>query len=221
MREKTSVWYFSSAGTKFPAQILRKIYSPYWLAISVFFSTSLLWGLMLLYIAGHTTPFYHYRGEYGENNMLNGMVISDYKFLKCGTSVAEAKALGCEYDILANHWVPKQCMDQDAVEEYQSDGSWYGYSYENRTELLTIEDMGELPLYYTSERDHIVHCAMLWRKQYRAFSEGRKIIDSITADPEHTHHCSQYLMDMTELGPDLRTVPLVVNVGFAGCFLAE
>ncbi len=50
-------------------------------------------------------------------------------------------------------------MDLDAVEEYQTDGSWYGYSQENRTELLSLESMGELSRYYTSERDHIVHCA--------------------------------------------------------------
>lgn len=34
-------------------------------------------------------------------------------------------------------------------------------------------EMSEFEFYYTSERDHIVHCAMLWRKHFRAFEEER------------------------------------------------
>lgn len=195
----------------------------YWLPTLVFVATSLLWGSVLLYALGRSAalPILHIGGKFGQENQLYGIPISGYRFLRCGTSVSEAKALGCEYDILANHWVPRLCMDYEAVAEYQTDGSWFGFARENRTELLRVDAMGELPQYYTSERDHIVHCAMLWRKQYRAFAEGRRHIDSITADREHTYHCSQYLMDMTELGPDLRTVPLRVDVGFAGCYVGE
>ncbi|KAM7220125.1 hypothetical protein V8F06_004453 [Rhypophila decipiens] len=196
----------------------------YWLPTLVFFTTSLLWGSVLLYALRRypsSSLESHIGGTFGQENQLYGIPISEYRFLRCGTSVREAKALGCEYDILANHWVPRQCMDYEAVAEYQSDGSWFGFARENRSELLRVQEMGELPLYYTSERDHIVHCAMLWRKQYRAFAEGRKHLDSITASREHTYHCSQYLIDMTDLGQDLRAVPLEVNVGFAGCYIGE
>ena len=205
----------------FPNLLASKLSNVYWIAALVFFITSLLWGLILLYASRQIPHFTHYRGDYGAHSKIYGISISEYKFLKCGTSVDEAKALGCEYDILTNHWVPKQCIDRDAVKEYQSDESWYGYARENRTELLSLDTMGELPVYYTSERDHIVHCAMLWRRQYKAFSEGRKNIDSVTADPEHTYHCSQYLMDMTDRGVDFRGVPLEVHVGFAGCFFGD
>ncbi|EFY94534.1 hypothetical protein X797_011841 [Metarhizium robertsii] len=193
----------------------------YWLPIFVFSTTSLVWGFILLYFLRQAPHFTHITSHFAEDNQIYGMPISGYNFLRCGTSVADAKAFGCEYDILANHWVPKLCIDQKAVEDYQSDGTWHGFADENRTEPISLEAMGELEYYYTSERDHIVHCAMLWRKQYNAFAQGRKYLDSITADPEHTNHCIHYLMDMTDLGQDFRTVSLQVNVGFAGCYVGE
>jgi hypothetical protein len=117
--------------------------------------------------------------------------------------------------------VPGICMDQEAVEEYQADGSWFGFADEKRTELLTLDAMSEMEFYYTSERDHIVHCAMLWRKQYRAFFEGRQNLDTLIASKAHTLHCSQYLIDMTEKGPDYWNMPIKTWVGYAGCWLKE
>ncbi|KAI0127134.1 hypothetical protein BJ170DRAFT_582227, partial [Xylariales sp. AK1849] len=187
----------------------------------VFFATSLLWGAILLYAIQACPHFYHYGGQYGEQTQLYGQPISGYKFLKCGTSVQEAKALGCQYDILANHWLPRPCIDRDAVEEYQKDESWFAYAHENMTGPLSLDAMGDISHYYTSKRDHIFHCGTLWKKQFKAFTENRRNIDSITADPEHTHHCAQYLIDMTDLGQDFRMVPLRVDVGFAGCFIGD
>jgi hypothetical protein len=101
------------------------------------------------------------------------------------------------------------------------DGSWFGYADENRTELLGIDAMSEMDFYYTSERDHIVHCAMLWRKQFRAFFEGRRNLDSIIASSKHTLHCSQFFIDMSERGPDYRNMPIKTHVGYAGCWVKE
>lgn len=191
------------------------------LAAITFLATSLLWGSILFYVLYQQRTYYHISGDYAERNYLYGMPISGYKFMKCGTSVEEARSLGCFYDIQTNHWTPGACLDTDAVKEYQSDESWYGYAYENRTSLLNSEVMGELPHYFTSARDHINHCAMLWRRQYRAFTEGHTNIDSITMDPEHTSHCAQYLVDMTDRGEDFREEAIRVDVGFAGCFLLD
>lgn len=142
-------------------------------------------------------------------------LISGARYLLCGNATDEAKGLGCEYDILSNHWLPAPCMDQEAVKEYQSDGSWFGYADEERTLLLSIDAMSEAPLYYTNMRDHILHCAMLWRKQYRAFFREREGLDSILVDAEHTLHCSDFLVRMTEHGPDFSKIPIKVEVGYA------
>ncbi|KAF2223389.1 hypothetical protein BDZ85DRAFT_172817, partial [Elsinoe ampelina] len=140
-------------------------------------------------------------------------------FTNCGRSVPEAQKLGCTYDILSNHWVPDKCMDEQAVKWYQADGSWQGFADENRTEVVDVAAMGTTGLYYTSMRDHIVHCAILWKKQFAAFYRERGYYDSLIVDPEHTDHCVDFLIDMTDHGVDFRKIPIKVEVGFAGCWV--
>ena len=186
--------------------------------------TSLFWGALLHSIVTHRRCPH---SAFTDNAVADAgdphpsPLITEAKYLLCGTSPEEAKALGCKYDILSNHWVPAPCMDEDAVREYQSDGSWFGYSDENRTQKLSIDAMSEVPFYFTNMRDHILHCAMLWRKQYRALSEKRARLDSLIVDEEHTMHCSDFLIRMTEHGPDFSKIPIKVEVGFAGCYVRE
>ncbi|KAK1973471.1 hypothetical protein LZ30DRAFT_743489 [Colletotrichum cereale] len=182
--------------------------------------TSFIWILALI-IVWTTQSSCRQPSIHIKNAKAYGKFVATSSYLTCGKTTAEAKKLGCHYDILSNHWVPAKCMDEEAVEEYQSDGSWHGFSDERRTKLLSIEEMSDMDFYYTSERDHIVHCAMLWRKQFRAFAEERVALDTIIADKDHTEHCSQFLMDMTEKGPDYRNMPIKTFVGYAGCWIKE
>lgn len=155
---------------------------------------------------------HHYIAE--APNLIDGA-----EYVACGQSTEEAKALGCVYDILSNHWVPSLCMDEEAVDVYKADGTWFGYADENRTQLLTIEDMSMVPFYYTNMRDHVLHCASLWKKQFREFFGQRKALDSMIVDEHHTIHCADFLIRMTQFGPDLREVPIKVEVGYAGCHI--
>ncbi|KAL9065630.1 MAG: hypothetical protein Q9157_007406 [Trypethelium eluteriae] len=182
----------------------------------VFIVTSLIWGgiiLLGLHQVNLTRSVIH-----PDHPEPHGDFISNAHISLCGNSPSEAKASDCEYDILSNHWIPSPCMDHAAVEEYQTDGSWFGFADENRTALLSIDDMSQMEFYYTSERDHIVHCAMLWRKQFRAFFEGRTQLDTIIASERHTTHCSQFLIDMTAKGPDYWNMPIKTWVGYGGCW---
>lgn len=86
---------------------------------------------------------------------------------------------------------------------------------------LTIDEISIHDIYFTSARDHIVHRAMLWRKQYWAFVQGRPYVDTIIGMAEHTMHCSQYLIGMTDKGQDFRQKPIEVEVGFAACLVRE
>ncbi|KAH6719398.1 hypothetical protein BKA61DRAFT_571416 [Leptodontidium sp. MPI-SDFR-AT-0119] len=180
----------------------------------VFIFTSLFWAFYLLLLPiSNSTSYFSGQSEG------NSSIIPGANFVNCGRSVEEAEARGCEYDILSNHWIPGQCIDESAIKEYQSDGSWFGYADANHTELLDITALGRTPVYYTNERDHIIHCSFLWRKQFKAFMEGRNYLDSIVVDEEHTMHCSDFLVKMSERGPDFRTMPIKVHVGFAGCHI--
>jgi hypothetical protein len=126
----------------------------------------------------------------------------------------------CQYDILTNHWLPGQCVDEFSIREYQSDGSWFPYADEQHTKRLAVEELGDLPFYYTSMRDHVVHCANLWKRQFRAMSEGWKHVDSVTVEEEHTMHCSDFLMKKAEL-PEYRQTPIKVFVGKSGCHVRD
>ena len=186
------------------------------------FITSLLWGALLHSILTHQRSAQSALTDYAGADVGDAQrstVTAGANYLVCGNSTEQAKALGCKYDILSNHWVPAPCMDEDAVREYQSDGSWFGYADGNRRQKLSIDAMSEVPFYFTNMRDHIVHCAMLWRKQYRALSEERAWLDSLIVDGEHTVHCSDFLIRMTEHGPDFSKIPIKVEVGFAGCYV--
>ncbi|WQF83001.1 hypothetical protein CDEST_08015 [Colletotrichum destructivum] len=194
--------------------------------VVVFLITSLVWGG--LFLATRAPLFIHHdyhtsheSAEHTQTTKEHDNITTKSRLLTCGSSTAEAKSLNCHYDILANHWIPEVCMDHDAIEEYKTDGSWFGFADENRTELLTIDTMSEMEFYYTSERDHIVHCAMLWRKQFWAFYEERVALDTIIASVEHTMHCSQFLIDMSDKGPDYRNMPIKTWVGHAGCWLRD
>ena len=197
--------------------------SPLFSHCAVFVATSMVWGciiLLTIYFSPRTlqstgktisSPPHHHQG----------FLATEIEYLTCGNSLQEAKDKGCIYDILSNHWIPGECADEPSIKEYQSDGSWFPYADENRTELLAREELGDREFYYTSIRDHIFHCAVLWRRQFRALSEGWNYLDSVVTDPEHTMHCSQYLVDMSEYGPDFRSLPIKVFVGHAGCHVRD
>ncbi len=98
--------------------------------------------------------------------------------------------------------------------------TWIGYTDMNWTDVIpTTKAMGESGVYWTNQRDHIVHCAMLWKKQWRAFTENRRYWDAIIASEEHVMHCSKFLMEMSEPngGFDWREKPMTVEVGYSGC----
>ncbi|OTA60730.1 hypothetical protein K449DRAFT_446011 [Hypoxylon sp. EC38] len=190
----------------------------------VFTLTSLFWGIFLFQLQRQCSPnsvtaYPHRPGiiEPGANFKTHA------RFISCGRSTAESKSLGCKYDILSNHWVPAPCMDDDSVEMYQTDGSWFGFADRNRTQLIeSTEAMGSIEIYYTNMRDHIVHCAALWKKQFKAFFEERIYYDSLILDPKHTYHCADFLVDMTDKGgPDFRKIPIKVVVGHAGCWIRD
>jgi len=58
----------------------------------------------------------------------------------------------------------------------------------------------------------------MWKKQFWSLYEERLTFDAVVANPGHTEHCAQYLIDATssDWGEPTR-----VEVGFAGCWVKE
>ena len=108
------------------------------------------------------------------------------------------------------------------ITEYLDDLSATAYSDSALTKpLLTISEMVEAnggKFYYTSMRDHVNHCATMWKKQFWVLYEERKAKDTIISSPGHTDHCAQFLMDAVDMDWEEATK---VDVGFAGCLVRK
>jgi hypothetical protein len=81
-----------------------------------------------------------------------------------------------------------------------------------------VEEMSDREYYYTSVRDHVNHCAMIWKKQFWVLFEERKAIDTMISNPSHTDHCALYLQGA--LGKP-QSEATKVDVGYAGCWVRE
>lgn len=153
---------------------------------------------------------------------LNHNITSHARRVHCGGSTVEAKQRGCKYDILLNDWVPSECWDPSTIAEYQDDDSWRAYRDENLTDIVsTVDEMSEMEFYYTSTRDHINHCSMLWRKQFNSFYYENATFDTVIADPMHTEHCTQYLIDMGHRIKEWATEPVRTEPGWSGCWIRD
>lgn len=182
----------------------------------VFLLTSLLWLLIItllthpakiIWSTTNTTP-----GEPNYN------ITSNARLQTCGNTTTSALSAGCKYDVLLNNWIPSPCYDDEFIQEYTDDESWGAYADANLTIQLSPQEMSESEYYYTSVRDHINHCAILWKKQFFALYEERRAIDTIVASAGHTDHCAQYLMDVEESNVKEATR---VERGFAGCWIRD
>jgi hypothetical protein len=143
------------------------------------------------------------------------------KIIDCGHSTDEARALGCQFDVLAYHWIPQLCFDNETNNEYQKKGSWLGYSDKEGTDILDLAGMSErtdLP-YYTSAREHVSHCAYTWRRQYKLFAKGGLYMDFNSLSYNHTIHCTEILMKYAEADPkDYDEIGASrTTVGFSTC----
>lgn len=63
---------------------------------------------------------------------------------------------------------------------------------------------------------------MLWKRQFRALTDGRKALDNTVVEQEHVTHCSKFLMKSEyeqEKGLDMKAIR--VDVGFGGCYVRK
>ncbi|KAL1866490.1 hypothetical protein Daus18300_006725 [Diaporthe australafricana] len=184
--------------------------------------TSLLWSVVILFFVdiprASTAAAEQKEPSSGSTGRYN--ITTNAHKLTCGNSIPEAKTLGCKYDLLLNNWVPEPCYDKEWLDEYKEDDSWGGYADEAMTQRLSVEEMSERDHYWTSLRDHVNHCAMMWRKQFWALYEERKAFDTVISSPGHTDHCSQFLIDVTDNSRDW-SHPTKTSMGFAGCWVRD
>jgi hypothetical protein len=115
----------------------------------------------------------------------------------CGSSVTEAKSLGCIFDTMSFIWVHPACYDRELTTEFETARDWKWYTeYHGESgngELISMDDIrtGEFDAWVPWEF-HTVHCTFQWRKMHRALMGGLPL-DSYLAAYNHTIHCEMML----------------------------
>ncbi|CAO2647056.1 Nn.00g079780.m01.CDS01 [Neocucurbitaria sp. VM-36] len=123
------------------------------------------------------------------------------KTLRCGSTSAEARALDCVYDVLSNSWVPTPCLDKKGLEEFKQLAQWQAYETREATRQLTEDEMGDVVppnTYFTPVREHMVHCALMWRRLHRGYQEDQRYLDLHVRAFSHTMHCTGLMMEILE-----------------------
>ncbi|KAK2605523.1 hypothetical protein N8I77_008356 [Diaporthe amygdali] len=125
----------------------------------------------------------------------------------CGSTLAEAQALNCTWDLLAAAWLPPACIDEELTADFRAQGPWTYFADREGTQELFEEELqyrvGKGNEYYTSLRYHKTHCSYQWRKMHRAMERGTKIENKL-ADYHHTMHCGYVQMQQGDM-EDLMT----------------
>lgn len=113
----------------------------------------------------------------------------------CGTSVAEATAMGCQYDVLSSAWLPPRCRDEEISTEFDKagpGGAWSYFEDANGTIPIDLSALGQLTntgrSYYATNTWHLVHCFYFWKKQYRVRFTGVTVEGWGDTEP-HIDHC--------------------------------
>lgn len=93
------------------------------------------------------------------------------------TTIQEARALDCVFDMLSLSWLPPTCLDDALTQEFATsgpgpDGEWDYWADANRSSPLTLEEVAALAwrtegIVYTTMGFHVQHCSYYWRKYWR------------------------------------------------------
>ena len=110
----------------------------------------------------------------------------------CGSSIKEAKELGCSWDLLSAAWLRPECLDAELTESFRNEDDWPFFADKEGQHPLKEEELqwrvGEGMHYYTNLKYHRTHCSYQWRKMHRAMERGSRIENKL-ADYHHTLHC--------------------------------
>ncbi|KAF7960240.1 hypothetical protein EAE96_001838 [Botrytis aclada] len=144
----------------------------------------------------------------------------------CGNTTANAQQNNCVYDPLAVSWVPRQCLDSESLQEYHDHGPWEYFQNKNKSGKIDPLDLG-FEMYYTTIREHVIHCAIVWQRVHRFTTGSHKnlmITSSLDeSNFEHTEHCSRMLIKWVDNfnATKLQELETRNNPGFQTCSIQE
>lgn len=114
-----------------------------------------------------------------------------YPAYYCGKGPAEAKALGCKFDIMEFGWVHPECWDQELLDEYAPPDRWiFGLDRDLQSPVTQAQaSSGHIDALWVKNDYHGAHCVYVFHKMAKAVAQGRPVNQRVRQDV-HTHHCS-------------------------------
>jgi hypothetical protein len=108
---------------------------------------------LLVFIIGAATITYPYTKQHSR--------VDEHGIIRkpCGSSAAEAKALGCTFDPLSFCWLPDECLNPKLTEKFRAAGPWVYYTDQKKTETITEEFGQAEEQVWLTNRLHKNHCA--------------------------------------------------------------
>ena len=148
--------------------------------------------------------------------------------LHCGNTTAQAKALGCEFDLLSYTWLPEECIERETTAEFKEwvaspdrqFGSWPFFADRHGEEWIpdeeTLSERAGLKT-HTTQEEHLGHCTFMMRRMQR--SKEKRMRTVALDDMNHVIHCSNEILRGLK-GPnpqDVNRLNAVFIVSFNSC----
>jgi len=124
-----------------------------------------------------------------------------YEYRDCGSNADEARAKGCEYDVMMQEWQPPECIDWALSERFLKQGNWTWYANAEASKIYNDTEiaLGNHDRVYVEQSYHRHHCIFAWERFVRALRTGRPLIEKMI-DYDHVMHCKMNTLRTFEEG---------------------
>jgi hypothetical protein len=137
----------------------------------------------------------------------------------CGSSPAEARSMGCIFDVMSFAWTPPQCYDHEVSQMYlQRNGPWIFYLDHNATQPLEFDTLSDYEIVWTEHSYHIVHCLYAWERGHLAMNIGKgTFLPGEMGSINHTRHCVDLLDDIGDAAAPAKKVNAIAYLVYDSC----
>lgn len=124
-----------------------------------------------------------------------------YEYRDCGGNADEARAKGCEYDVMMQEWQPPECIDWPLSERFLKQGNWTWYANSDASKIYNDTEiaLGNHDRVFVDQSYHRHHCIFAWERFVRALRTGRPLIEKLV-DYDHVMHCKMNTLRTFEEG---------------------
>jgi len=126
-----------------------------------------------------------------------------FELRDCGSNADEARANGCEYDVMMQEWTPPECIDWSLSEKFLKAGNWtwYADASASKTYNETEIALGDHKVVYVDQSYHRHHCIFTWERLVRAMRTQRPLVEKLV-DYDHVMHCRMNTLKTFEEGAE-------------------